>query len=166
LQEQSTGILAMQAPRLFRWEFAKPYEQLIVADGDHVWVYDIDLEQVSVRPQSFDESHSPLAVLMDLKQIDSEFKVTDNQGKSGVASLRLTPKSKEADFAYADLSFSSNLLRVMNIVDNFGGRTEIAFSGWQTNVKIDPKQFHFKPPKGVDVVGEMKSAAEVTPIKN
>ena len=73
----SAGTLALQSPRQFRWETLTPYKQTIVADGSRVWMYDPDLDQVTVRIQSAEEAHSPLTVLTDVKQLDSNFKVAE-----------------------------------------------------------------------------------------
>ena len=77
LGEESTGTVQLRAPRQFRWEYLKPFPQLIVADGDHVWVYDPDLEQVNVRNQSAEENNSPLAVLIDPTELERQFKVKE-----------------------------------------------------------------------------------------
>src|ERR1700752_1179719 len=76
--DESKGAMALQAPRQFRWETRQPYEQTIVADGTRVWVYEPDLQQVSVRSQSSEEAHSPLTVLTDLSQLDSQFTASES----------------------------------------------------------------------------------------
>lgn len=162
--EASSGTLALKAPRLFRWDYLDPFEQRIVADGDHVWVYDIDLEQVSVRPQSFDEASSPLAVLMDLKQLDAEFQVADGGHGEGMDWLVLKPKGKEPQFKEARLGFASDRLQAMRVVDNFEGRIDYRFSDWQRNQALPAKHFVFQVPEGVDVIGETKAAAEIHPL--
>ncbi|MEO7072248.1 MAG: outer membrane lipoprotein chaperone LolA, partial [Rhodanobacter sp.] len=85
----SAGTLALEAPRQFRWNTTTPYKQTIVADGARVWMYDPELEQVTVRVQSSEESHSPLTVLTDLKQMDKDFKVVEQGEHDGLAWLRL-----------------------------------------------------------------------------
>lgn len=162
--ETSTGQLAMAAPRRFRWDYEDPFEQRIVADGDHIWVYDIDLEQVSVRPQSFDESSSPLAILMDLSQIDIEFKVSAAPAAEGMAWLHLHPRGAEPQFKVAELGFRDDQLRIMRVRDNFDGVTEYRFSAWVRNPRLAADTFIFVPPEGVDVIGEQRDAALVTPI--
>src|ERR1700754_2241794 len=83
--DESRGTLALQAPRQFRWETKQPYQQTIVADGQRVWVYDPDLQQVSVRSQSGEEAHSPLTVLTDLGQLDAQFTTTEPGERDGLA---------------------------------------------------------------------------------
>ena len=154
-KETASGRVALSAPRLFRWEYLKPYPQLIVADGKKVWVYDPDLKQVSVRPQGAEEQNSPLAALIDPKRLDRDFNVKDAGTQGGLDWLELTPKQGEAaGFQNARLGFDKAGLSRMLILDALGQRTEISFSGWKRNPAFTAKTFRFTPPKGVDVVGE------------
>jgi outer membrane lipoprotein carrier protein len=150
----STGTVVLEAPRQFRWETLAPYKQTIVADGSRVWLYDPDLEQVTVRVQSSEESHSPLTVLTDLKQLDRDFKVTEQGQRDGLAWLRLASNAKEPQFDYADLGFDASGLARMVFRDQLGATTEIRFSGWQRNPPVAPATFNFTPPPGADVVGD------------
>lgn len=150
----SSGTLALEAPRQFRWETLTPYKQTIVADGSRVWLYDPDLEQVTVRVQSTEEAHSPLTVLTDLKQMDRDFKVTEQGEHDGLAWLRLTSTAKDPQFDYADLGFDANGLARMTFRDQLGAVTEIRFANWQRNPTIPPATFNFVPPKGADVIGD------------
>lgn len=155
----SHGTLALQAPRLFRWQVTDPYQQLIVADGKKVWVYEPDLQQVTVRDQGAEEAHSPLTVLTDLSQLDTEFKATDAGTRDGLEWLRLVSRSKDPQFEYADIGFDASGPRRMIFKDTLGNRTEIAFSGWQRNPSLPADTFTFVPPKGTDVVGDAASSA-------
>jgi outer membrane lipoprotein carrier protein len=161
VKDKSSGAVALMAPRQFRWDVRKPFEQHIVADGNAIWVYDVDLEQVNVRAQSFDEANSPLAVLLDLAMLDVEFKVVERPKAEGQIWLRLTAKAKNPDFKYADLGFSNNTLSTMRLVDNFDQRTDIRFSNWARNAKLAASMFTFVPPKGVDVVGKPPESAVI-----
>jgi len=153
LKETSSGRVALSAPRLFRWEYAKPYEQLIVADGKKVWVYDPDLSQVTVRAQGAEEANSPLATLIDPGKLDRDFKVTETGKQDGLEWLLLTPKQAEnASFQNARLGFDANGLSKMQVVDALGQRTEISFSGWKKNPSFAKGTFSYAPAKGVDVV--------------
>ncbi|NII10549.1 outer membrane lipoprotein chaperone LolA [Oleiagrimonas sp. C23AA] len=160
----STGTLALEAPREFRWEVNAPYKQLIVADGGHVWMYDPDLEQVTVRRQSAAEAHSPLTVLTDLSQLDHEFTVANLGDKDGLAWLRLKPTDDNPQFEYADLGFAEGQLREMRFRDQLGNTSRIQFSHWQRNVSLPAKLFNFTPPKGADVVGDTGDVPEVHPL--
>jgi outer membrane lipoprotein carrier protein len=149
----SHGTLALQAPRLFRWQVTDPYQQLIVADGKKVWVYEPDLQQVTVRDQGAEEAHSPLTILTDLSQLDSEFKATDAGTRDGLEWLKLVSRSKDPQFEYAEIGFDASGPRRMIFKDTLGNRTEIAFSGWRRNPRLAADTFRFVPPKGTDVVG-------------
>ncbi len=152
-KEASSGSVAMSAPKLFRWEYLKPYPQLIVADGAKVWIYDPDLKQVTVRSQGAEEQNSPLAVLTDPKKLDQSFAITEAGSEGGLAWLELSPKRKDnAGFERARLGFDGTSLAKMLIVDSLGQRTEITFAGWKRNPKFAATTFRFSPPKGVDVV--------------
>ncbi|KAF1003237.1 MAG: Outer-membrane lipoprotein carrier protein [Luteibacter sp.] len=150
----STGTLALQAPRQFRWETLAPYKQTIVADGSRVWLYDPDLEQVTVRKQSSEEAQSPLTVLTDLSQLDKGFKVAEQGEHDGLQWLRLTSTSKDPQFDHADLGFDANGLAQMKFKDQLGNTTSIQFAGWQKNGAVAADTFSFVPPQGTDVIGD------------
>lgn len=160
----SSGTLALQAPRQFRWETLKPYRQTIVADGSRVWMYDPELEQVTVRIQSTEEAHSPLTVLTNVKQLDQDFKVTEQGAHDGLLWLRLVSRAQDPQFDHADLGFSADGLARMSFRDQLGATTDIRFSDWKRNVAIPPETFNFTPPKGVDVIGDAP-VMSVRPIK-
>jgi len=162
----SSGDLALKAPRQFRWDTIKPYKQLIVADGEKVWIYDADLEQVTVRPQGTEEAHSPLTVLTDLSQLDRDFTTSEQGEHDGLVWLRLKSKEKEPQFAYADLGFDATGLQRMQFEDTLGDKTEIRFSEWKRNPALPADRFTFAPPKGVDVIGDPTPAAVAHPIKD
>ncbi len=156
VRESSSGRVALSAPRLFRWEYEKPYPQLIVADGRTVWVYDPDLEQVSRRPQGSAEQDSPLAALIDPGRLDRDFLVEDGGESDGLQWLLLKPKQAADDAAFqsARLGLDASGLARMEIVDALGQRTQIRFSGWKRNPAFAADTFTYTPPAGVDVVGE------------
>lgn len=162
----SSGSLALKAPRQFRWNVAKPYQQLIVADGEKVWVYDPDLEQVTVRAQGTEEAHSPLTVLTDLSQLDRDFSTSEQGTRDGLSWLRLKSRDREPQFAWCDLGFDASGLARMDFEDSLGNRTQIAFSHWQRNPKLPEGTFHFVPAKGVDVIGDATPAAQAFPVKD
>jgi outer membrane lipoprotein carrier protein len=153
-KENTSGRVAMSAPRLFRWEYLKPFRQLIVADGKQVWAYDPDLKQVSVRPQGTEEQNSPLAALIEPQRLDRDFNVKEAGLASGLEWLELTPKqADDASFQRARLGFDKTGLVRMEVIDSLGQRTDIVFSGWKRNPKFPVATFRFTPPKGTDVVG-------------
>ena len=156
LKESSSGRVALSAPRLFRWEYAKPYPQLIVADGKKVWVYDPDLQQVTVREQGIEEQNSPLSALIDPGKLDQQFNVRESGNADGLQWLVLTPKNEgDASFQSARLGFGNGGLSRMEVLDAVGQRTTISFSGWKRNPAFAGGTFKYAPAKGVDVVGDI-----------
>ena len=155
LKESSSGKVALSAPRLFRWEYVKPYPQLIVADGKTVWVHDPDLQQVTRRPQGVEEQNSPLSALIDPGKLDAQFVVKEDGTAGGLDWLVLTPKGNAADasFRTARLGFAKTGLAKMDVIDTLGQRTEISFSDWKRNPAFPANTFRYTPPKGVDVIG-------------
>ncbi|MEO7433839.1 MAG: outer membrane lipoprotein chaperone LolA [Dokdonella sp.] len=164
--DESQGTLALEAPRQFRWETMQPYEQTIVADGSRVWVYEPDLEQVSVRSQNNEEAHSPLTVLTDLTQLDTQFTTSEGGSHDDLVWLKLTSKAKDPQFDYAELGFDGSSLQRMRFKDQLGNTTDIRFADWKRNPGFAAGTFTFTPPKGVDVVGDVKPDAEVFPVRN
>ena len=152
-KETSSGRVAMSAPRHFRWEYAKPFEQLIVADGKSVWVYDKDLAQVTKRAQGMEEQSSPLAALIDPTRLDREFIVKELGANEGLDWIELRPRDPDsASFESARLGFDAKGLSRMRIVDPLGQRTELTFASWKRNPSFAKGTFSFAPPKGVDIV--------------
>lgn len=165
--EHSSGTVELSAPRQFRWAYLKPYAQLIVADGDHIWIHDPDLDQVTVRNQSFEEQSSPLTVLIDPTELDRQFVVKDLGAANGLEWLQLTPRKADgAPFEKARLGFGPAGLVRMELFDALGQRTEMQFSDWHRNPKFAAGRFRFTPPKGADVIGDIAPPAEVTPLGN
>jgi outer membrane lipoprotein carrier protein len=155
LKESSSGRVALSAPRLFRWEYTKPYEQLIVADGARVWVYDPDLQQVTRRAQGAEEQNSPLAALVDPVKLDRDYVLKDAGSAQGLEWLDIAPrKASDTGFRSARLGFGPQGLATMQVTDALGQETRIDFSHWQRNPSFAPGTFRFVPAKGVDIVGE------------
>ncbi|MCK9488452.1 MAG: outer membrane lipoprotein carrier protein LolA [Xanthomonadales bacterium] len=164
LREESTGSVALQSPHRFRWHYRTPYEQLVIADGSHVWLYDVDLEQVTVRRQADAEAQSPLTVLTDPGSLDERFAVTELPARDGLAWLRLEPFEPDSGFHYAKLGLAGDELRRLRMEDSLGGVTVIHFPQWQRNPALPPAQFQFLPPDGVDLIGDIDSLVERRPL--
>lgn len=156
---RSHGTLALEAPRLFRWQVTGPFKQLIVADGHKVWVYEPDLEQATVRDQGATEAHSPLTVLTNLSQLDSDFDASDVGMRDGLEWLHLVSRSADPQFKYAEIGFDATGPRRMLFEDTLGDKTVIEFSGWQRNPALPANTFTFVPPKGTDIVGAGAASA-------
>lgn len=153
LKETSSGAVALSAPRLFRWEYRKPYVQLIVADGSRVWVYDPDLQQATRRVQGAAEQGSPLAALIDPTRLDRDYIVADAGKADGLSWLTLKPRSQDgAGFESARLGFGQGGLETMQFIDALGQKSVIKFGAWQRNPVFPKATFQFTPPKGVDVI--------------
>ena len=155
-KESSSGTVAVAAPRLFRWEYVKPFAQLIVADGQKVWVYEPDLQQATVKTQGEEERNSPLVALFDPARLDRQFDVSEEAAANeGLQWLTLTPKvDAEANFQMARLGFGAQGLARMQVLDLVGQKTEIRFDGWKRNPAFAAGTFKFVPGKDVDVVGQ------------
>ncbi len=154
LKESSSGRVALTVPRLFRWEYTKPYEQLIVADGKQVWVYDPDLQQVTKRPQGSEEQNSPLAALVDPAKLNRDYVIKEAGMQAGLDWLELAPKTAtETGFKSARLGFGAQGLAIMQVIDALGQKTRITFNNWKRNPTFADGTFRYVPGKGVDVVG-------------
>jgi len=138
-----------------RWEYLAPYPQLIVADGQSVWVYDPDLEQASRRPQGSAVQDSPLVILTEPGRLERDYDIQEEAPEDGLEWLALSPKQapEDAGFQRAWLGFEQNRLVRMEIQDALGQHTRIAFSQWACNPVFPADTFHFTPPDGVDVIG-------------
>jgi outer membrane lipoprotein carrier protein len=154
LVQESRGTLAFSRPGKFRWTYSKPYSQLIVGDGARVWVYDEDLNQVTVRRIDQALGTTPAALLAGSNDALRAFELRDQGAKEGLEWVEAIPRDKETNFERIRMGFSAGGLERMELVDTFGQTTVLRFSGLQRNPRIDPSLFRFTPPKGADVVGE------------
>jgi outer membrane lipoprotein carrier protein len=154
LSQESKGSFAFQRPGLFRWVYAKPVDQLIVGDGARVWIYDRDLNQVTVRKLSRALGSTPAALLAGSADIEKAFELSDAGTKDGLEWLEATPREREAGFERVRMGFDADELRAMELFDHFGQRTVLRFMNLRRNPKIDKSEFRFEPPKGADVLGE------------
>lgn len=152
-KETNSGRVAMAAPNRLRWEYIKPYPQLVLADGKTVWVYEPDLNQVSKRAQDIEQASSPLALLLTPARLERDFVVREAGNSDGVDWLEITPRRADAAFKSARLGFAQGQLARLDYTDALDQRTVIAFSGWTRNPAFAPDTFTFVPPKGVDVIG-------------
>ncbi len=152
LVEKAEGTLALARPGRFRWDYRVP-EQVIVCDGVTVWLYDVDLEQVTVRSAKEALAGTPAMLLAGDGKLKAEFTIADGGGQGGLAWSLLTPRRPDGDFRELRLGFSGLVLRRMTLLDRLGQTTELQFERVERNPRIDGSQFSFKPPAGVDVVG-------------
>ena len=152
LQEESHGLLRVQRPDRFNLEYTQPYQQYYVADGTTLSFYDKDLEQVTLKPQKGMLDNTPAMVLSNPAALGDDYRITPQGDEAGLSWFDLVPKKAGSNFEKLSLAFKGNSLRVMEMYDSFGQVTRLDFTQVKRNPDLDPKLFHFTPPKGVDVI--------------
>lgn len=150
--QEASGMMQFSRPGRFRWAYEKPYAQLLVGDGKQVWIYDPDLNQVTVRRIDRALSGTPAALLAGSNEFEKSFTVTDKGSRDGLDWIEAVPTGNESSFASVRLGFAQEVLAAMELDDALGGRTLIRFDGLQRNPKLSPELFRFVPPKGADVL--------------
>jgi outer membrane lipoprotein carrier protein len=153
-KQEASGEFAISRPGKFRWSVAQPYQQLLVGDGEWVWIYDPDLNQVVKRRADQALGTTPAALLAGKEEVERAFEWRDLPAADGLEWLGATPKNKESSFTEIRLGFDKSSLAALEIFDNFGQRTVIKLSKLERNPKLSPELFKFTPPKGADVVGD------------
>ena len=154
--KESTGTFWFQRPGKFRWAYETPYEQLIVGDGERLWIYDRDLNQVIVRTLDRALGSSPAALLAGDSALEKEFELADAGKAKGLGYVEAKPRSPDTGFERVRIGFADNLPRTMELTDTFGNVTTLTFSGFERNLPLDAARFRFVPPAGADVVGETR----------
>ncbi len=152
--QNASGTMQFSRPGKFRWVYEKPYAQLIVGDGAKVWMYDADLNQVTVKKLDQVLGSTPAALLAGDNAIERNFDLSEAGRKDGLEWVEATPKGKDGSFERIRLAFRDGALEVMELRDHFGQTTTIRFAHLEMNAKLAPQSFIFAPPKGADVVGE------------
>jgi chaperone LolA len=150
--QEATGQMQFQRPGRFRWEYEKPYSQLLVGDGQRIWIWDRDLNQVTVRRLDRAITGTPAALLAGSNEIEKAFTVTAQPAQDGLDWLEAVPKGNESTFASVRLGCEQDVLAAMELNDALGSRTMIRFEDLQRNPKLAPQLFRFTPPKGADVL--------------
>lgn len=149
--QRSQGRFFLQRPGRFRWDYEQPYHQEIVSDGEKVWFYDADLEQVTVKRLDQAIGSTPALLLSGELELEQNFRL-ENQGRTaGLAWIKLWPRSENSSFQYILIGMDGKALERMELSDNFGQLTRIYFSNVKTNLRLDPNLFQFTPPAGADV---------------
>jgi chaperone LolA len=151
----ASGVMQFQRPGKFRWSYQQPYEQLIVGDGEKFWLYDADLNQVTVRKLDAALGSSPAALLSGSNEIERDFALSEDGSGDGLEWLRAKPRSQESSFEKIRMGFDAQSgLAVMELNDMFGNKTVLRFSRMQRNPRISGQQFRFTPPAGADVLSD------------
>src|SRR5574340_590046 len=153
--QNASGTMQFQRPGKFRWSYQKPYEQLIVGDGEKFWLYDLDLNQVTVKKLDAALGSSPAALLSGSNEIERDFILKESGSRDGLEWLQATPKGKESSFDRILMAFNPQAeLAVMELNDMFGHKTVLRFSAMRRNPVFSAQQFQFTPPKGADVLSD------------
>lgn len=153
LAQSASGTMSVARPHLFRWAVSEPFEQLVVADSEQVWVYDPDLAQAVVRPMNKQLADTPALLFSgDAQQIGKQFTVKLLEEKGDRVHFSLAPISETAMFERLEVGFLKNRLHTMVLVDGLGQKTTITFSDVVLNGPIAVDAFRFTPPPGTDVV--------------
>ncbi|MCP5268813.1 MAG: outer membrane lipoprotein chaperone LolA [Zoogloeaceae bacterium] len=152
----SSGAMVLSRPHKFRWQIEKPYPQLIVGDGEKVWLYDPELKQVTVKKQGTALAGSPAALLAGegMAALEQHFGLRNLENKDGLEWVEAVPKSTDSGFERVRLGFAGNELRAMELVDSFGQTTSLVFSRVERGLKLEAATFRFTPPAGADVLGD------------
>lgn len=154
LVQRSRGSFTLQRPGRFRWSYAQPYAQLIVGDGKRVWIYDEDLNQVTVRAMAKALGSTPAALLAGAADVERAFELADAGARDGLEWVEAKPREREAGFERIRLGLGTAGVQAMELTDHFGQTTLLRFTNIARNPKVDPEAFRFLPPKGADVLGE------------
>ena len=152
--QQSSGVMMISRPGKFRWQIEKPYSQLLVGDGEKVWIYDQDLRQVTVKKVDAAIGSTPAALLVGGKTLEKNFAMREIGVRDGLEWLEATPKSADSGFERIQIGFSGGDVKAMELFDNFGQITSLFFNNIDRNPQLAASLFSFKPPAGVDVLGE------------
>ena len=152
--QQSSGVVAIARPGKLRWEIQKPFPQLVVGDGEKIWIHDPELQQVTVRKAGQAIGGSPAALLSGSNELEKNFTLKEAGEAEGLNWVEATPKVSDSGFERVRLGFSGSDLKGMELLDSFGQTTLIHFSRLERNPALPAATFRFVPPAGVDVVGE------------
>ncbi len=157
LVEETEGQMYIQRPNRFHWAYQIPYKQLIIADGKRVWIYDEDLEQVTIKNFGVALGETP-ALLLSSNQPDVEknFNIKKLNSQSNYTRLQLDPKTNEAQFVKVILTLDGQQLHGLDLVDNLGQTTTMHFKNMARNKTLDNTLFQFTPPEQVDVINEIE----------
>ncbi|MEW5891144.1 MAG: outer membrane lipoprotein chaperone LolA [Pseudomonadota bacterium] len=152
--QAASGTMMFQRPGKFRWVYEKPYQQLIVGDGEKLWVYDRDLNQVTVKSLPAAIGSSPAALLAGDNALEKNFNLKDGGAADGLEWVEATPKTAEASFESVRIGFAGDTLKAMELRDTFGQVTVLTFNRFERNPALAANLFRFAPPKGADVIGD------------
>lgn len=154
LVESAAGRVALQKPGRFRWDYQEPFERVIVADGERVWLYEADLDQVTVRLLDEGIGQTPAALLTGAVELLESFEFLGSEAQEGLLWVELGPRLETSDFDRVRLAFDGPQLTRLELRDRLGQTTRLAFTSIEQGVELSPAVFTFDVPDGVDVIGE------------
>jgi len=156
LLQSSRGHMWIMRPGRFRWDYETPYKQQLVADGERLWSYDEELEQVTVQPASEVLTSTPAMLLSGDQPLEQLFNIEETTATAAEQRVTLIPKSDDSNVTRLHVHFSGELLTRIDAEDSFGNTTQFSFTRLERNPKLDEKLFTFTPPAGADVVGNSR----------
>lgn len=152
--EESTGRMWISRPGRFRWDYDPPLEQQIVSDGERVWVYDVELEQITVRRLGDALGRTPAILLAGRGELDENYLIEDRGVHGEIEWVALIPRDQDGNFSEIQLGFENSSLRLLQLLDQIGQITRIVFTDNEVNPTLQPTLFDFSPPPGVDVIDD------------
>jgi outer membrane lipoprotein carrier protein len=150
----SSGVMIISRPGKFRWQIDKPYAQLLVGDGEKIWIHDPDLRQVTVRKAGPALGGTPAALLAGDSRIEKDFSLSEAGERDGLEWVDAVPKAPDSGFEKVSLGFAGDELRAMILLDSLGQTSSLVFARIERNPQLAPSLFRFTPPANTDVIGE------------
>ncbi len=150
--QRGQGRVWLARPGRFRWEYEKPYPQIILADGERLWIYDRELEQATAKPQREALGAAPIALLDRRGDLEDQFEVKGAARRDGLDWITLEPRIQDTEFVRVELGLEGAVVRRMRLLDQFGQTTRIAFEDLKINRPIEARVFRLDLPEGVDVL--------------
>lgn len=156
LLQSSQGHMWIMRPGRFRWDYESPYKQQLVADGERLWSYDEELEQVTVQPASEVLTSTPAMLLSGDQPLELLFDIEETSTTTADQQVTLIPKSDDSNVKRLHVYFTDQLLTRIDAEDSFGNTTQFSFTRVQRNPQLDEKLFSFTPPAGADIIGNSR----------
>jgi len=149
----SAGIFSLHKPGRFVWDYEEPYHQVIMSNGKKIWMYDSELEQVTIKPVDRSLSKTSMVLLFNKTDIEKDFNILKLDIVNGISWLELTSKSSDSEFNNIQIGLKDNLIRSLKMIDGFGQTTVIKFRDITTSPNFKKQHFEFSIPKNADVIG-------------
>ncbi len=154
VQQSMSGQLLVLRPGKFRWDYFQPYQQHIVADGEKIWFYDVDLEQVTIKGQAAMMGSTPAILLSDADELEKQFDILSVVREDSKTWYELIPKSSDSGFEVLYIAMQDGVIAQMELKDSFGQLTRLDFDNVQLNQSVDMSRFKLEIPDGVDVLDD------------